>query len=144
MKTYFAHPISNYDTREELHIIAALQRAGYEVVNPSDKQHQDRVEEIQAQHANRNDGARMVMEYFVDICRACEACVFQSFPDGSLGAGVVKEIQSFLDAGKPVQQVIADGKSFRLIDVTDLTPYEKLSVGETRMMLKSLKPSYKL
>jgi hypothetical protein len=141
MKVYFAHPISSYRTEQEAQIIRALEDMGLIVINPSDRQHQDAVEEIQAQYAHdRNEGSRMVMEYFVKVCNACDGCVMLTFPDGSLGAGIVKEVQSFLDKGKKVQEVSLNGDGqISLRDVPDLSGYTCLGVEPTRAMLRSLR-----
>ena len=145
MKVYFAHPISSYGTDQEKKIIAGLQGMGLTIVNPNDQEHQDRVREIQNQYADRNESSRIVMEYFVKVCSACDGCVLLPFPDRSLGAGIVKEVQSFLDNKKKVQEVKlnADG-NVSLHDVPTLSAYKCLDVGQTRAMLKRIQPKYKL
>lgn len=141
MKIYFAHPISSYGTPEEAQIIRSLEDMGLIVINPSDKQHQDAVDKIQQQYAHdRNEGSRLVMEYFVKVCNACDGCVMLPFPDGSVGAGIVKEVQSFLDRGKKVQEVSLSDGEVKLSDITDLSRYACLDVGPTRAMLRKLMP----
>jgi hypothetical protein len=93
-KLYYAHPISDYNTPYEERMMRMLQgfsRDGME--NPNQKHHQIGYEK----HG---------MDYFLDLCSGLDGCIFDTFPGGIIGAGVAKEVQSFLDAGKPVWQVI--------------------------------------
>ena len=83
------------------------------------------------------------MEYFVSICDQCDGCVVMAFPGGSLGAGVVKEAQSFLTKGKKVQEVKLDGERIGLRDVINLAAYKCLDVDSTRAMLAKLRPDYR-
>lgn len=144
MKVYFAHPISSYGSGQEKQIVLALQAMGLTVVNPNDQEHQDKVKEIQEKFSDRNEASRLVMEYFISICRPCDGCIILPFPDGSLGAGIVKEVRSFMDQGKKVQEVRIDNGYASLHDVTSLSEYKCLDVDSTRAMLKKLKPSYGL
>lgn len=139
MKTYFAHPISSYGTAEEKTVVAALEAEGRAVINPADRIHAQKVDEIRAAHGGHDAGAK-VMDYFYGVCAACDACVFTAFGDGSLGAGVVGEVKTFLARGAPVQEArIEDGQAV-LREVKDLSGYKCLDPQETRAVLKSLIP----
>lgn len=137
-KIYFAHPISMYGTAEEAAIVAALKSGGYEVENPSDPVHAQAVPKIRAQFSDAAAGSAAVMQYFVGICNACEAVAFSPFPDGSIGAGVVKEVQSFLDRGAPAHVVVSENGHVSLRQAESLDEFRCLSVEETRSMLRQL------
>lgn len=141
MKVYFAHPVSFYGTPIERDIVRALEMRGFAVINPSDSVHQNKVSDMRAKMADGEQASRQIMEYFVNVCRACDSCVFMVFPDGSLGAGVVAEAQFFLDQGREVFEARVEKGQVRLHPVKDLAGYKCLSVAETREMLKSLRPS---
>lgn len=90
---YYAHPTSMYDTGEEMHACAGLAKS-FHVVNPNEPTHCE---------AYKVQG----MAYFVQLVQHLEACVYSTFPSGEVGAGVAKEVQTFLDAGKPVFRLIS-------------------------------------
>lgn len=85
---YYAHPTSMYDTGEEMLACAGLAKA-FHVINPNEPTH---CEAYKAQG----------MDYFINLVQHLEVCVYSLFPTGEIGAGVAKEAQAFLDAGKPV------------------------------------------
>ena len=88
---YFAHPISTYCTDAETRAIDDLEAAGLVVVNPSQQAHQE---------ACGND-----MVKWAALAATCDGVAFMAFPDGAIGAGVVKEVEAVLAQGKPVYQV---------------------------------------
>ena len=143
MKIYFAHPISEYGSDREKKIITKLEGLGFEVVNPSAPEHQNKVEELQSQFNERSVASKKIMEYFTALSIESDACFFQSFPDGSLGAGVVKEINSLLEENRKVYQVSLDDGKLSINEVSDLNDHICLDVDNTRAMLRKLMPSYK-
>ncbi len=88
MKIYYAHPLSLFNTPTEKRDVKTLESLGLEVVNPNHPDHQAGYE----QHG---------MEYFRAIVAGCDAVAFRAFPEGSIGAGVHKEITEFAET-KPV------------------------------------------
>lgn len=89
MNVYYAHPISIYDTHQELRDIALLNALGFDVVNPNQAEHDA---------GYKSYG----MAYFTGIVCECDALAFRAFPDGSIPAGVLNEIRVAQEHGKPV------------------------------------------
>lgn len=119
MKTYFAHWVGDYDTPIERAAVEAIESAQHpsgEVVNPNTLEHAA---------AYQVHG----MGYFVGLVSGLDACVFMRMPCGSVGAGVAKEVERFLERGKPVWELTRD---LRNLWVTDAIPGPVLSVEETR------------
>ena len=145
---YFAHPISLYGKPLERRIISRLEAAAWTVVNPSDKKHQDRVDQIAKDIPNRDAAETAIMEYFVSLSRTCDGIAFTPFPDGSIGAGVAKETEHFVENKKVLMEAFYDKKKdrvflTRLTPKEDLSDYKILSIEETRAMLTQLNPSYR-
>jgi hypothetical protein len=114
LKVYYSHCQAIYGTKQESRDIDILVRMGFEIVNPSDQTHQDNVIEIKKQaELDRAKlpvdqpfefgiASRMAMVYFLDLQKQCDVVAFRALPDGSIPAGVAKEIESAQKAGKPV------------------------------------------
>jgi hypothetical protein len=87
MRIYFAHPITDYGTERQARALAGLRahfvddlgRRHFEIENPDQPRHQIGYE----------TGG---MEYFKAIIEKCSHLAFMRFPDGSIGAGVGREI----------------------------------------------------
>ncbi len=139
-KLYFAHPVSTYGTADEAQMIAALAQGGFDVVNPSGKAHQDKVLELRGKFNDVAIASREIMVYFVEVCNSCDACAALPFPDGKLGAGVVKEMQSFFDRGLPVYEAAFAGGVLRLEQLAEMPAARVLDVETTRAYLKRLSP----
>lgn len=120
MKIYFAHPVTDYGGPRQAAAIVMLERSGYVVENPDQPNHQ----------AGYKLGG---MDYFMRIVEGCDALAYLRFPDGSIGAGVGKEILAAQLAGIPVYD----------IGYGELTPDDDpapvLSVDETRALLAELR-----
>ncbi len=98
---YYAHPMSWYDTRDELLDIAAIAELGL-VSNPNSVQFQAQVD-----YAKRKD--RPVMDIFANyIANIADAVAFRRLNDGTLTAGVAREIFEAIIWGKPVLEVTTD------------------------------------
>jgi hypothetical protein len=140
---YFAHPMSLYGTPMERRLMSRLESAGWTVVNPSAKKHQERVNQIKKEFPPEEAGER-VMEYFVSLCRTCGGIAFTPFPDGSIGAGVAKEAAHFVENKKVLIEATWDNEKGRVIlnRKNDLSGYRILSIDETRAMLTKLAPNY--
>ncbi|MBI1362640.1 MAG: hypothetical protein GC134_01535 [Proteobacteria bacterium] len=147
-KLYFAHPMSMYGTAEEALLVDILTDIGFSVINPGDPA------VAQAFGAYRDGNPNNYMQFFVDLCNACEFGAFCTFPDdvqaddvpnavNRVGAGVVTEIESFWARGKTVFWLQAHAGVLRLIIVKDWTGFTCLDVPQTRAMLKTINPNYK-
>ena len=66
--------------------------------------------------------AEHVMEYFAELVRSCGAVAFRVLPDGSIPAGVAKEIAVANEVGKPVIE-LPSGISRRVITVEQTREY---------------------
>ncbi len=131
-RLYFAHPVTDYDTqweRDALSIIAQLYDLDlWEIVNPNTPEHD-------AGYKARG------MDYFFDLLETCHGIIWSPFPDGSVGAGVAKEVYTF--TGR-----IKTGKRPMIYELDrDFTPWEDrwptedrlLTVDATRAMIKTLR-----
>lgn len=94
MKCYYAHAISSYNTDEEVEDILALERLGFEVLNPNNP-------EYDAAYKQRG------MEVFLELVDSCDCLVFRAFDDerATIPAGVWKEIGRAESAGKLVLEI---------------------------------------
>ena len=111
MKIYYAHCVQIYNTKQEQRDVELLQKFRFEVNNPNQPFHQE---------GYKAKG----MDYFIeDILPGCDGVAFRALPDGSLPAGVAKEIDHFVEAGKPV------------IEIPGFVLRRRLSVEETRTYL---------
>ena len=124
---YFAHPVSQYGTPLEAKVEAMIQKAfpAYTIENPNTAEHE----------ANYNQEG---MEYFVTLCNELQGLCFTTFLDGSMGAGVYKEIESFIRRGVPVHGILfPDNKVIAVSSMDDLKDVPVLSVEESRAKVKA-------
>jgi hypothetical protein len=145
-KIYFAHPISEYGSKNEARVVEALEKRGYDVINPNSAVHQAKVKELQAQfntEANPKAAGEHVMKYFVDVCDSCDAVAAMPFPNGMFGAGVVKEVNSFVKRTKDVFGISVQGENILIDKMRGVPESRRLNVDDTRAMLAKLKtPGY--
>lgn len=119
MRFYLAHPVSDYGgTPRQVAASKLIEDAGHTVENPDQPIHQ------QAYKAHG-------MDHFIEVVEGCDALAFLRFADGSIGAGVGKEIEAALRAGIPVY----DASDGRLEPTGLMIPEGILSVEETRAKL---------
>lgn len=120
---YFAHPTSMYNTPVEKAIEERFRERfpDVEVENPNQPHHSEGYQ-------------REGMAYFVDLCDRQDGVFFAPHSNGSLGAGVVKEVQSFLDREAPVYRFNPVSGEFETVE--DLSTFSTLSVDDTRALLK--------
>lgn len=123
---YFAHPVSDYNTPHEAAIVELLSQT-FQVVNPNHADHA-------AKYAIEG------MDYFVNLADTLDACAFLRFPDDTIGAGVAKEVEVFLDKGLPVFDVQRLQGQFVLVPVRSLTG-TVLDVEQTRATRKRFSPT---
>jgi len=125
-KAYFAHPVSQYDSVEESSIVDGIMKLGdVKVINPNADEHTA---------AYLNEG----MSYFVRMCDDCDLCVFSTFPDGSVSAGVAKEVRSFFVRSAEVYFADISANKVSLDLIENLDRFKVLSIIETREILKTL------
>ncbi|MBI3928471.1 MAG: hypothetical protein HY319_23215 [Armatimonadetes bacterium] len=121
---YFAHPTTMYDTPVEREIEAAFRRQfpGAEVENPNQPQHSEGYQ-------------REGMEYFVHLCDSLDGVFFAPHSEGSVGAGVAREVGSFADRHAPVQYFDPVRKEFVTAD-DGLGRFNVLDVDHTRALIR--------
>lgn len=125
MKIYFAHPITDYGTERQASAIAAIQKFFEDRGTPLELENPD-----QPRHQEGYD--REGMDYFRKVVESCHGVVFMRFPDGSIGAGVGKELRwSYLNSSRMYE--VFDGKVYPL---TGDMPTPILSVEDTRATIK--------
>lgn len=122
MKIYFAHPITDYGTERQAQALAGL-RAHF--VDDLGMRHFE-IENPDQPHHDEGYKARG-MDYFRDVVDSCWSLAFMRFPDGSVGAGVGREIGWALRNGKTLYEVF-DGRVYH----THYRPTPILTVEETR------------
>ena len=113
MLIYYAHPISLFNTPQEDRDLALLEQLG-EVRNPNTPKDDEGYQE---------DG----MEYFRGVVQSCDMLAFRVFPDGSIPAGVAKEIDYFGE-GPIIELPAATQERTLSVDVTR----ERLYCGGAR------------
>lgn len=118
MKIYFVHPINTYGDQIEKYAIDAIFRLYPDciLVNPNSDQHQ--IGYLQSG-----------MMYSRAIILSCDRLVVLPFSDGSIGAGMAKEINWALKNGKKVIQLKPFGD---IEEIFNLAFYRVLTVDETR------------
>lgn len=89
MKVYHARSISIYGTPQDERDRALLGALGFDVVDPNQPSHQEGY-------------AREGMNHFTRTVTECSALAFRAHPDGSIPAGVAKEIATAQDWNIPV------------------------------------------
>lgn len=144
-KAYFAHPLSSYGTPEERLILEELRRVSYidGVVNPNEPLHQAAAARLRQAALNPKEAGAEAMNYFVGLAATCDACVFLSFPDGKIGAGIVKEADSFFGRGAPVLEILFEEDQMWLAYRSESELSKRgLDVEQTRAYLRALSPAY--
>lgn len=114
-KAYYARPISVDGSRQAERDMDLIRSLGFEPYPIGEDQ-----------EFALNQYRSMGMEAFRSYVLDCQALVFRSFPDGSIGSGVAKEILWATEAGIPV------------IEIPRQITRRTLSVDETIDMLAEL------
>ena len=109
MNIYYAHCQTIYGTEQEKRDVAVLKQLGGYVINPSDEEHQTRMQTYEN-----------AMEYFMDLVKTCDILAFRGIsPDGSLPAGVAKEVKTADQHQMPVIELPTfAGRRFMTVDQT--------------------------
>lgn len=108
---YYAHCMAIYDTEQEERDLETLDQLGFTVFNPNN---------AQSSAGYEKEG----MGYFMKIIRKCDSLAFRANPDGSIPAGVAKEVSHAKALGKPV------------IELPCAISRRSLTIDETREWLK--------
>src|SRR4051812_20416503 len=105
MRIYFAHPTSMYDTpvERQLQQRYLASHPGDVVENPNQPKHSEGY-------------AAGGMDYFVGLCNQQDGVFFAPFANGKLGAGVAKEVNSFLEREAPVYEYDRKNGTFREVE----------------------------
>lgn len=149
MKTvYFAHPVSHYDMdleRECIDVIytmlsdcknenSFLNRTlvDVEIFNPNQQW-------LQNLYKNRKrKGHKDPFSIFTEIANACDITVGVAFIDGTVGAGVAKEVDSAVQKGKDVYMIYFEPDGRKLFSkFEDIKNFRVLSIEETREKIKN-------
>lgn len=124
---YYAHPLTEYDTQREELVVAGLELCWDQVVNPNTPEHS-------AGYAAHG------MAHFDRVCADCDACVFSSFSDGKVGAGVYREAQQFLETGRPVFEAhvvgLGEQRQAVLLPTGGIDPRRVLTIEQTRKRIQ--------
>lgn len=125
MTIYFSHPTTDFNTKIENLVEAYIEEFFEETVeNPNQSKHQIGYQ-------------KYGMDYYNNIIKAMDKCVFMRMPNKKLGAGVAKEVQQFFEQGKPVYEFLRN--EHVLVEVTEMPSEEEImSIEETRAEIKAL------
>jgi hypothetical protein len=97
MVIYYAHTMLSYDSTIEAADVELLQRLGFQVINPGENHHQERLNTyIDA------FGEQRQMGYFMRLIEECDALAFRALSDGTILSGIAKEIEKAQEMGIPV------------------------------------------
>lgn len=110
---YYCRPLNIYNTKQELRDIGNINALGYEVIP---------INTPEIQQAYQNEG----MEVFRQLVKMTDALFFRTLPDGSIPAGVYKEIEW------------ADEEGVSIMELPRRIAFRSLSVEETREYLAEL------
>lgn len=99
---YYAHPISLYNTAQEKRDLEVLAALGLRVLNPNSQECDEGYRAAKAA-SPVGDG----MGYFKDLVEGCSFLAFRAFHDGTIPAGVLKEIRMAQAKGIPVIELPA-------------------------------------
>lgn len=129
MKIYLAHPVTDYGSERQAKALAALRAhfvddLGYrhlEIENPDQPHHQTGYDK----HG---------MEYFKGVVESCWSLAFMRFTDGSIGAGVGREIGWAIKDDKMLYEVF-NGRVYP----THYRPTPILTVEETRATIARIR-----
>lgn len=113
MKVYYAHCMAIYDTPQEERDVKLLESLGYEVENPNNQIHQEKIKQIASSE---------IMNYFCDEVRKCDCLAFRAVQDGGIPAGVDKEIRAMMGKSGPVFE-LPSGLIKRVMSVNETREY---------------------
>lgn len=133
---YYAHCQSIYNTPQEQRDLELLKTLGFEVLNPNEKEHQEKAAAIKKETMEqgaqldkdrfvdarpafwRDIASSKVMQYFEGLVNVSDFVAFRALPDGRIPAGIAKEIS----LGKPCFE-LPSGIIKRIISVAETREY---------------------
>jgi hypothetical protein len=93
--------MGTYDTPVEKRDVALLESLGFKVTNPNTKE----VAVAFTEYRNNILPENSYMKFFEDMAAAHDVLAFRGLPDGTIPAGVAKEIAAAKSAGKIVIEI---------------------------------------
>jgi len=127
---YFAHPVNTYGTASERKLVPYIFEfflQAFEVVkieNPNTEEHCKNYAKWKQAYASNG------MNYFIEeVLPKCNCAIFLPFRDNTIGAGVWKEVQYFLNLQLPVWMINRTGK---ITPILSRPKHLCLSVKETK------------
>lgn len=99
---YYAHCIALYDTKQEKRDMELLSTLGFAVYNPNDKTEKAPVHKFKKLRAQDVDYDTAFDQCWGAVVKACTMLAFRALPDGSIPAGVAREIKAARDNNIPV------------------------------------------
>jgi hypothetical protein len=108
-----------YGTPQEVRDVALLEALGFDVDNPNNPVTATRCLSL---HESGVDSGAIMERVFKPRAETCDVLVFRALPDGSIPAGVAKEIEWALAAGKPVIE-LPSGFRRRVLTVEQTREY---------------------
>ena len=122
---YYAHPMTDYNKPKEKRIVKSLKRMGHTVDNPNTQKHQ-------------KGYAQKGMKHFTDASSRADMVVFNRFPNGKIGAGVGKELDASLRAGKKAYEMVKKGELRRVRHVPKASVLSADDTIKTRAKFKTV------
>ena len=114
-KIYYAHCMALYGTDQEKNDLKTLRELGVKVVNPNSPKYRKTVERMK----RNNRSGSQIMDYFISVVKKCNGVAFRALSDGSLSAGVAKEIDAMRKKGGVI------------IELPELDKRKALTIGQT-------------
>ena len=115
--------MASYDTDQERSDIHTLNLLGYNVENPNSPKHKKIVNDMRS----KGKDSSQIMNYFCQVVEGCDGLAFRGLPDGSLPAGVAKEIEVMKRVGEPI------------IELPEFGERKTLTVRATRQYIGRMK-----
>lgn len=139
---YYAHPISHYNTDFEWMcieiIITMLTKIGEDLSEPSIEIMNPNQKWLSQVYQNRKaEGHEEPFGIFNEVVKGCDVVVGCTFFDGSIGAGVAKELETAQENDKDVYLIYVNGGTKLFMPLLGMSNYKVLTVEETRAKLRS-------
>ena len=99
LKAYYAHCLAIYGTAQEKRDVAAIEALGFVCVNPNSPDIAMEFNVYKMAHPSH------YMDFFQQFSEECDVIIFRALPDGTIPAGIDKEVSWFIALGKPVLEL---------------------------------------
>jgi hypothetical protein len=107
--------MGTYDTPVEERDMNLLKSLGFKVTNPNTKSVQEAFLRYKADHEE-------YMQFFCDMAAYHDVVAFRGLPDGTIPAGVAKEIEAAREAGRIIIE-IPSGLTRRFLGIEETREY---------------------